>query len=253
MQLTFVKRNLRTVIAVFALSCIGITAQAQTFDQLLGDFAQRRSGTCVIYGHVMAVAEFDPASFANRVHEVCGGWMAYFPDGRRTYVTQEEVQTSISNGYSCGETGNMLTIYSIALSKRAAGFDIKTGQLDYGILDWITFLTANKWTLYDNEQVAGQHLAEGLARLAKETTPDGRLRTPCTMGFGDLDEKTVPKYIGQIRKCHLLGGHDYSTAGYNAANKTVLLRNPHNPKVIMELPIDLLMNIPCGIDFMESN
>lgn len=253
MQFSSLVRRMRPIIVAAILTGIAGCASAQSFDQILGDFTQRRSGTCVIYGHVLAVAEFDPTAFAQRVHEVYGGWIATFPDGRRTYVTKEEVDTSLTNGYSCGEPGNILTIYSIALSKRSIGFDAKTGQLDYGEMDWVSFLTPNKWTLYDNGQVDGQHLTEGFSRLVKETDASGRLLTPSTMGFGILDEKTVPKYVEQVRKCHIIGGHDYSVAGYDAKNKIVKLRNPHNPKIILDIPVDLLINIPCGIDFMDRS
>jgi hypothetical protein len=49
-----------------------------------------------------------------------------------------------------------------------------------------------------------------------------------------------------------VGIHDFSVSSYDAAKKMVYLRNPHNPQVLMEVPIDLLRNIPAGIDFMVA-
>jgi hypothetical protein len=243
---------MRCILAVTLLVCLCVSAESQTFDQLLGNFALRRSGVCVIYAHVMAVCETDPTAFASLVHEVYGGWMVKYTDSRRTYVTREEVEKSIANNYSAGDVDNLLTIYSIALSKRSGGFDKTNGMLDYGDLDFAKFLGTRSWILYDNGQVAGQKLSDGLDRLVREALPDGRIRTPSTVGFGGLDAKSLPAFAELIEKYKLVGIHDFSVSSYDAAKKMVYLRNPHNPQVLMEVPIDLLRNIPAGIDFMVA-
>lgn len=253
MRFPSMRRGINILLAASALACVCMGASAQTFDQLLGDFAQRRSGTCVLYAHVMAVAEYDPAVFAQRVHEVYGGWMTNFPDGRRTYVAKEELETSLTNGYSAGEPGNILTIYCIAVSKRSMGFDEKTGQLDYGELDWLKFVTPDKWTGYGEDQLPGNKVKDGLARISQESKTDDHVRIPCTIGFGILNEQTVPKCIDQVRKYKVIGGHDFQVVGFNHEVNAVKLRNPHRPQEITEVPVSLLLSIPCGIDFMEPS
>lgn len=245
------KRYSRILAAGAFLLIACSSAFSQSFDSILGEFAQRMSGTCVIYAHVLSVAESSPTTVKNMVHPVFGGWMVNFEDGRKTYVAQSILDRSIAAGYSCGESDNILTICSVALSMRSGGFNYKTGQLDYGKVEFDRFLGTGKWTLYDPDQGIGKGLPDGLNRLAKESAVDGHPKDPCTMGFGILDEKTVPKYIDQIKKLNLLGGHDYSVSSYDATNKIVHLRNPHRPKEIMNVPVKLLLSIPCGIDFME--
>jgi hypothetical protein len=235
-----------------ALTTAALAAFSQTFDEMLGQFAQRRSGVCVIYAHVMAVAENDPVSFAERVQSTYRGWLVRFADGRRAYVTQEEIDRSIAGGFSAGEPDNLLTIYCIALAQRCAGFKKETGELDYGKLDFGPFLGTGRWTLYDDSHGPGRKLADGLDRLVRETLPDGRLRRPSTVGFGSLDKKSIPRLADQTRNLKLVGGHDFSVSGYDKAAQTVHLRNPHNPKELLKVPINLLRRIPAGIDFMES-
>jgi hypothetical protein len=110
---------------------------------------------------------------------------------------------------------------------------------------------SGNWTLYDDGQTEGHHLKDGLERLEKITGPDGRPSIPCTVGFGWLDENTCPKYIDQVNKVKLVGGHDFSVSRYDAKKRIVTLRNPWCPTELVEAPIDLLLNIPAGIDFME--
>lgn len=250
MRFSLLQRSVWIVIATSALIGICAGANAQSFDQMLGNFAQKKSGTCVLYAHIMAVAEYNPEAFAQRVHEVYGGWMAYFSDGRRTYVAKEEVETSLLNGYSSGDPNNILTVYSIAVCKRSAGFDATTGKLDYGEMEWLKFLTSDKWIGYGEDQGLGYKVKDGLKRIADESKPTGRIRIPCTIAFGILNEATVPKYIDQIKQYKVVGVHDFQVVGFNFDQNMVRMRDPHKPKDIIDVPVSLILSIPCGIDFM---
>ncbi len=245
------KRSRVTVAALVALiMCICTNAWCLTFDDILRGFAQRRSGVCVIYGHAMAMAEHNPEAFAKLVRQAGPIWSVKLNGYKWAYVTHDEIDKSVKAGFSCGETDNLLTIYSMAVSKRCNGYNYETGQLDYGD-GWMELVGTGKWTLYDDGQVEGQHLKDGLDRLVREAGPDGKPKTPSTMGFGNFDKKTIPNHLEQVQKIKLLGGHDYSVSRYDAERKIVLLRNPHNPKEFIEAPMDLLLSIPSGIDFME--
>lgn len=252
MSFSFSKRLMRFALGT-ALVVISAGAFAQSFDQLLGDFAQRRSGVCVIYAHVMAVAENDPAAFTKTIKPVFGGWMVYFHDGRRTYVPQSVIDLSIRDSYSCGAPDNKLTIACIALSMRGGGFNATTGALDYGKLEFTPFAGTGNWTGYGEESGPDHTLLDGLARIASDTDTNGKIKEPATIGFGMLDKKNLPNYAAQAEKYRLVGGHDFEVYGYNASKKLVILRNPHRPKELVEVPSDFLAKIPCGIDFMELN
>jgi hypothetical protein len=253
LEIRFVKCRLAQILTVlFVLTCA--SAFSQSFDQILGNFAQRRSGVCVIYGHVLAVAEVDPASVDNAVRKVFGGWMVMFPDGRRTYVAQEDIDKSLAAQFSSGEPDNKLTILSMALSMRSGGYKRDTGMLDYGpVLDFGKFMGSGNWTGYGNDSGPDRTLAKGFERLARETGPDGNVRIPATIGFGSLDEKSLPKYAAKAKEYKLVSDHDFSMCGYNAKTKCARLRNPHNPKVVLEVPVDFLCKIPCGTDFLEKS
>ena len=248
------KRSVLLWTAAAFLALCACAASAITVDELYGNFAQRRSGVCVIYAHVMVMAEYDPDTFTKLVTPTFGGWIVRFSDNRRMYVTREEVEKSIANGYSYGDADNLLTIYSIALTHRTGSFKKDTGELTYGDLDFVKFLGTGKWTLYDDTQTEpGRTLADGLKRLIRETLPDGRTKVPCTVGFGGLDKKSIPEaYAEEASKRKLIGGHDFSVSKCDVNKKVVYLRNPHNPKELLEVPIDFLAKIPCGIDFMEK-
>jgi hypothetical protein len=241
----------RLLVASILLAGISAGAWGQTFDELLGNYRQRRSPVCVIYAHVLAVAEADPAGLATLIRAGRDVWSVRLAGNRWAYVTRADVEKSIANGFSTGEPDNLLTIYSIALSKRSEGYNAATGMLDYGRVDFGQFVGTGRWTLYDDKQGKGRSLSEGLDRLVREALPDGRPRNPSTVGFGFLDKKSIPDLVGAVQKSKLIGIHDFSVSRYDAAKKTVDLRNPHNPKEILEVPIELLRRIPAGIDFME--
>lgn len=242
-------------LVIICSTLIGISSSvgAQTFDDLARGFRQRKSPACVMYAHVIAVAEHDPVLFAKNIHKVYNGWTITFFDNRRVYVTRDELTTSLTYGYSADEPDNLMTVYMIGLSKRCGGFSQEKGEITYGKLDFRIFLSGNKWTLYDNEQKTGYKLTDGFTRLEEEVSLNGNVIVPCTIGFGILDEKTIPRQIEEVKKRKLIGGHDYEVSAYDAKNKMVLLRNPWKPRDILPIPIDLLKKIPCGIDFMECS
>jgi hypothetical protein len=235
------------------LVCFAASAFAVTFDDLLGEFAQRRSGVCVLYGHVMSFAEVYPESIVKMCNKVFGGWMVTFPDGRRVYVAQDDIDKSLKDGWAAGEPDNLLLIVSIALDIRVGGFNFETGQLGYGKNEFAQFIGTGNWTGYGEESGPDHTLWHGFQRLAKETGPDGKLKLPATIGFGLLDKKHCPKYAEKCEKYKLVGGHDFSMIGYNPATKCARLRNPHRPKEIIEVPVKLLLKIPCGMDFLETH
>lgn len=251
MRSFLIKLGMRTVLVVMILTVAISAAHSQTFDKLLRGFRQRKSPSCVMYAHVLAVAENDPAAFTKNIRKVDGGWMVDFFDNGRIHVTQKEVTTSITCTYSAGEPDNLLTVYMIALTKRCGGYSPENGKLDYGTTDFRNFLSKNTWSGYGEESGPDHTLADGLARVAKETGSDGKIRIPSTIGFGLLNEKTVPKYVKQVQKFKLVGGHDFEIIGYNHEKQIVRMRNPWKPREIVEAPVDLLLKIPCGIDFME--
>ena len=240
-----------TLTFLFTLTCA--SAFGQSFDQLLGSFAQGKSGVCVIYGHVLAVAEVDPVGVQDMVKSVYGGWAVVFPDHRRIYVDQEDIDKSLADKWSVGEPDNKLTILSIALSMRSGGYKRETGMLDYGDVDWGKFMGSGQWTGYGETGGPNNTLAKGFERLIRETGPDGKVRLPATIGFGSLDEKSLPNYAAKAKEYKLVSEHDFSIAGYNAKTKCAVLRNPHNPKVVLEVPVSFLKKVPCGMDFLEKS
>lgn len=229
-----------------------LQAAGPSFDQILGEFRQRMSGVCVIYAHALAVAEYDPSSFTSLFTTVDKGWRVRLNGGRFEYVTRKEVEKSIADHYSAGEPDNLLTVYSIAVSKATGGYSYRRCQLDYGPKPYSDFVGTGKWTLYDDGHGEGRKLADGLDRLVNEARPDGSLSTPSTIGFGAMGTNSPPEIARIVKDYRLVGIHDFSVSGYDAAAKDVLIRNPHNPKVIIRLPIDDLRRIPAGIDFMEK-
>lgn len=247
------KRRITTALISFFLICLTAGAFGITFDDLLGQFAQRRSGVCVLYGHIMAFAEVYPDSVQKMVSKTCGGWIVTFNDGRRVYVAQEEIDKSLAAGFSAGEPENPLTVAAIALDIRVGGFNKQTGQLDYGKNEFAGFLGTGNWTGYGEESGPTHTIHHGFLRLAAETGPDGKIKLPATIGFGMLDKKNLPKYAEQCEKYHLVGGHDFSLIGYTAATKCARLRNPHRPKEIVEVPVEFLEKIPCGMDILEPH
>ncbi|HOP80888.1 MAG TPA: hypothetical protein PLZ21_10030, partial [Armatimonadota bacterium] len=244
MQFLNTGRRYQTIVLTILILVLCVSAWCQTFEEILGNFAQRRSGVCVLYAHAMAIAAADPATFSKLVFEsYSGAWSVKLNGKRWAYVSREEVDKSIKAGFSAGEPNNILTVFSIAVSKTVGGFNYETGELDYGD-GWMKYVGTGNWTLYDNEQGPGKSLKDGLDRLAREVKPDGTPSCPSTMGFGSLDEKTIPDYIDGVRKAKLVGGHDFMVDKYDAENRIVFLRNPHNPKELLEAPVDLLLNIP---------
>lgn len=240
----------RTLLAVVLLLSAA-TANAVTFDDLLGEFRQRRSGVCVIYAHTLAIAEDNPDGFTALFHAIPGAWRVKLASRSFGYVTRKEIEQSIADRYSAGEPDNLITIYSIAVSKRTGGYDYLKCQLGYGPRDYSRYIGSGKWVLYDDSKGPGRSLSEGLDRLLREARPDGRPATPSTIGFGALDAKSIPELAELVRKHKLVGIHDFSVSRYDAATGKVLLRNPHNPRELLHIPIDLLRQIPAGIDFME--
>ncbi len=244
------RRCARLLLALVILgSAVG--AWAMGFDDLLGEFRQRRSGVCVIYAHALALAEHDPDAFVAQFRISPNAWAVKLPIGKTAYVTRAQVEKSLSEGFSAGEVDNLLTVYSIAISELTGGFNHKTGMLDYGPRSYSQYVGSGKWTLYDDHQASGRKLSDGLARLVRSVDADGRPLTPSTVGFGALDKDSIPEFAELVRKYRLIGIHDFSVSRYDAASKEVVLRNPHNPKVLMPVPLDLLGRIPAGIDFME--
>lgn len=244
-------RRWARLLFVSALLGPAFGASAVTFDELLGEFRQRRSGVCVIYAHAMAIAEHDPDAFIALFRTSPKAWAVKLARGKTAYVTRAEVEKSISGKFSAGEPDNLLTVYSIAVSKLTGGFDYTTCMLDYGPWGYSQFVGSGRWTLYDDGQGPGGMLADGLDRLVKTAGPDGRPSTPSTVGFGALDSQSIPEFAELAKKHRLVGIHDFSVSRYDAAAGEVILRNPHNPRELMRVPLDLLRRIPAGIDFME--
>jgi hypothetical protein len=243
----------RAICALFSilLLCVCLAAFGQTFDQMLGNYAQRKSGVCVLHGHVLAVAETYPASIEKMCHEVYGGWMVVFPDGRRTYVAQAEIDKSLADSWMAGEPDNIHGVVTLGLCIRTGGYNRETGMLDYGKNDFGKFMGSGDWTGYGNENDPDHTLACGFERLARETGPDHHVKIPATIGFAALDKKALPKYAAECAKYKLVGEHDFSISGYDAATRCALLRNPHRPKDLLPVPVKLLLKIPCGMDFLE--
>jgi hypothetical protein len=237
------KRPSRILISL-ALLCISWSAFGQTFDQLVGTYAQKKSPVCVTYGHVLAYAETNPAAITKMCRNVFGGWMVDFPDGRRTYVAQADLDKSLADEWLFGEPGNLLNVVTLALCLRTGGYNRETGMLDYGKNDAAKYLGGGTWTGYDATFDDEHNLARGFERLVREARPDGLLKTAATIGFGDL--------AADAQKYKLCSGHDFSISGYNAANKCARLRNPFNPKEVLEVPVAYLLKIPCGMDFLEE-
>lgn len=250
MKTTLYRRFMRLLPLTVALVAISTSSWAASFDQLLGNFHQRLSGVCVIYAHTLAIAESNPEGFSQQFTSVPKGWRVQLAGGNVAYVNRAEVKQSVENRFSGGDPENLLTVFSIAVSKSTGGYNYRTCMLDYGPKDYAQFIGSGKWALYDESAGPGKTLADGLDRLAKEARPDGSPAVPCTMGFGDLSRSSIPQVVELVKKYHLVGIHDFSVSRYDAATKEVLLRNPWNPQKLMAIPMDLLKRIPAGIDFM---
>jgi hypothetical protein len=222
------------------------------FEKLLGEFRQRKSPVCVIYGHTLALAENDPAGFKRQIVRTRSGWVVRLADGLQTVVLQSEAKLAEKNGYIAGGAENLLNIYCIAVSKRCGGFNFESGMLDYGKRDYAEFMGSGKWSLYDDGQGSGRTLSDGLDRLIREWSNRAKKRSASTIGFGDLSSSEVPEYIrNACKKYTLISGHDFSVSRYDPEDGRVLLRNPHNPRELIAIPLDLMRQLPAGIDFEE--
>lgn len=243
-------RVLLVWLIAIVLACMAVGATCQTpFDTILRDFRQTRSGVCVTYAHTLALAQADPAAFVQLIQPRPKGWAVDLA-GRKQYVPQSELDKSLKNGWSGGESDNLITIFAMAVSMRQGGYHPLTGMLDYGPAEYSLFIGSGKWVLFDPSQGPGKSLPDGLDKLAIEAKADGTPGSPATMGFGLLDEKTIPNDYAEVCKLGFWGGHDYAVVRYDAVQKAVVLRNPACPKTPVSVPVELLKRIPCGIDFM---
>jgi hypothetical protein len=222
------------------------------FEDLVGDFRQQGSGVCVIYGHTLALAETDPEDFLAQITAVEAGWRVRLADGIHTVVRKKDLERTSKNEFSAGRVDNPVNIYAVAVSQRCGGYNFEDGKLDYGNRNYSQFIGSGLWVLYDDHKPEGQRLSDGLDRLVKETGADGILEIPSTIGFGELGETATP-YVQYLAGLYgLVSGHDFSVSSYDPDSGNVLLRNPHRPLELIPVPVDVLRQVPAGIDFMEE-
>jgi hypothetical protein len=236
------------------VACLAVSAMGQTtIESILGDFHQAGSPVCGIYSHTMAFAQTDPDVFAKLVESRPAGWAVNLC-GKKFYVPKTEVENSIKNGFSGGNSDNLITVYSVAVSMQMGGFDHKTGKLGYGDMElYKKLIGTGHFTGYGEDEGPSKSLDVGLERLSKVVDSEGIPTLPSVMGFGGLDKETIPDVYEQVSKIsNFGGGHVYAVARYDAKRQVVVLRNPYCPKTLVEVPVDLLKRIPCGIDFMED-
>ncbi|MEN6372702.1 MAG: hypothetical protein ABFD64_11900 [Armatimonadota bacterium] len=231
---------------VVLLLSASVVAQKPDFNAMTGSFKQAKSDIEAIYSHTLAFAETDPAAFKAAITPRAGGW-AVMLGGRQTFVAKPEMNKSIANGFSFGKPDNLINIFSLAVSKRSGGYDPVTAKLSYGKADFRQYVGTGNWVIYDNQQENGKALADGITRLIKDFNQNGHPKRPCVVTLVEPNEETLTKYAQLFDG----GTRSLSVSSYDAKEKTLYLRGPHNPQLAVSLPSDALSTLAAGIDFMD--
>ena len=73
MQFLNTGRRYQTIVLTILILVLCVSAWCQTFEEILGNFAQRRSGVCVLYAHAMAIAVLIGNIFKTSIFESYSG------------------------------------------------------------------------------------------------------------------------------------------------------------------------------------